>query len=244
MPSKPPPVALFTPTSAARLQRPSHCTREPANSAAKRCAAEQGRRARRDRTIDSATDNPAPTPAPPAAPQHPPMTASTGTTANDATLPGTRRQDQTPPPAPPTTPARPPPIDALAHLAAATAAARRSLRLTSSPAVARGAGSPKIGTAPASATSQRVSRSNARAKAWPGRVPRRRNASAVPSACSSSAASRCSSSSLALAAPLRHALQQRLVRVSGASDRRMLLDPRAHLSILPLRFVIFFNNIV
>ena len=95
-----------------------------------------------------------------------------------------------PPAAPPRSPASPPPIDAPAHRAAANAAARRSRASRARRAVANGAGSPKIGTGPASATSHRVSRSSARANAWRGRVPRRRSASSVPSACSSSAASR------------------------------------------------------
>ncbi len=127
------------------------------------------------------------------------MTASTGTTGRDAALPGVAARIN-PPAAPPKNPARPPPIDAPAHRAAASAAARRSLRVTSSRAVARGAGSPRIGTGPDSAASHRVSRNSARANAWRGRVPMRRSASDVPSACSNSAASRCSSSSPALAA--------------------------------------------
>jgi len=52
------------------------------------------------------------------------------------------------------------------------------------------AGAPRIGTSPAPAASHRASRSSARARAWPGRTARRARASAVPSACSSSAASR------------------------------------------------------
>ena len=127
---------------------------------------------RRERAIDSATDSPAPTPAPPAAPQHPPMTASTGTTPSEAALPGAARSIS-PPTAPPRSPERPPPIDAPAQRAAASAAARRSLSLTNSRAVANGAGSPSIGTStglghvPAGVAQQRACECMARAGGEP-----------------------------------------------------------------------------
>ena len=139
-------MSVFTPTSAARLHRPSHCAMDPATpppSAAPPITAS----ARRDRAIDSATDIPAPTPAPPAAPQHPPMTASTGTTAREASVPGVVARIS-PPAAPPNNPARPPPTDAPAHRAAASAAARCSLSVISSRAVATAAGALRMAPAP------------------------------------------------------------------------------------------------
>ena len=160
-----------------------------------------------DRKAASATDNPAPTPAPPTAPAQPPMNASTATAAMGATLPGAATSIN-PPAIPPTMPARPPPIDAAAHRVAAIRAARRNRRPTSAPAVAIAAGSPRIGTGPPRGVSQRVSRSSARANACRGRVPRRCSASDVPSECSTSAASRCASSSSAFVGSSSHRLQQ------------------------------------
>ena len=78
--------------------------------------------------------------------------------------------------------AAPPPSDPRAHRAAVMAAARRSRSSTSWRAVPNAPGSPRIGTGPASAESQRVSRSSARANSCRRRVPSRRNASDVPRA--------------------------------------------------------------
>src|SRR4029453_7126159 len=118
-PSLPPPVLTFTPTSVARLHRPSHCairpTRPPPSDAPHTSAS-----ARRERAIDSAIERPAPTPAPPAAPQHPPITASTGARSSVALLDGADART-IPPTAPAITPASPPPTDAPAHRAAAKA---------------------------------------------------------------------------------------------------------------------------
>ena len=161
-------MSVFTPTSAARLHRPNHCAMDPATpppSAAPLITAS----ARRDRAIDSATDIPAPTPAPPAAPQHPPMTASTGTTAREASVPGVVARIS-PPAAPPNNPARPPPTDAPAHRAAASAAARCSLSVISSRAVsssgrrAENRHRPRFRNVPPGVTQQRSRKRMARAR--------------------------------------------------------------------------------
>ena len=114
-------------------ERGQHRSAEPLRRKTSHAAAEgrpaHSASARRDRAIDSAIESPAPTPAPPAAPQQPPITASTGTTANDAELPGVDTRIKLPA-APPMSPASPPPIDAAAHRAAANAAARRKRKTT------------------------------------------------------------------------------------------------------------------
>jgi len=120
---------------------------------------------RRDRKAASEIDSPAPAPAPPILPAPPPITASTATAASGAALPGANTSSN-PPPIPPTTPATPPPMNADAHRVAAMRAARRSRSAMSAAPVAAGAGAPRIGTAPAFALSQRVSRSSARASPY------------------------------------------------------------------------------
>ena len=110
-PSRPPPVATSSPNSAARLHRPSHCDDDPASAAAKRAPRQAAR-------ASAAIARPTP---PPTVRRRrrrrrrrhstPPITASTGTTARGAALPGAAASIR-PPTAPATTPARPPPIDA------------------------------------------------------------------------------------------------------------------------------------
>ena len=180
-----------TPTSAARLHRPSHCATKPARPPPS-AAPQRARAARRDRAIDSATDSPAPTPAPPAAPQHPPMSGQHGRPgratrccrARPARIKRRRRRRRALPPGRRRATRQP---SELPRPGCGAAQAQQSPARAPSRRVRAHRGSAP-GLPPP--TSQRVSRSSARANAWRGRVPSRRSASDVPSACSSSAASR------------------------------------------------------
>ena len=120
-----------------------------------------------------------------------------------------------PPSRPASAPAAAPPADAEAQ----RDPARRDARLRRRPAradqAAGPAGGARSGTLPAPATSHRLSRRWAQARAWPGARSRRRRASAVSSVCSSSAASRRASSSSAGVEEPRQRLGQRVVRLEG-----------------------------
>ena len=197
-PSRPPPVSTFTPTSAARLHRPSHCAATPASAAAQCAAADQRERAPRSRDRLRHRQPRADARAAGGAA----ASSDDGQHRDDGEGRGAARrgrENQSACSARRATPASPPPSDAPAHRAAATAAARRNLRLDQ---LARGGERLRARRESAPARPRR------HPSAYPGATRARTrdagecqaaaSASDVPSACSSSAASRCSSSSLAL----------------------------------------------
>ena len=142
---------------------------------------------RQERTRASAAARPQPTPAAPAPATSAPTRAS-APRSDGAGLPPSTAIAR-PPSRPASAPAAAPPADAAAHRDPARRDARLRRRPTRAAQAAGPAGGARSGTLPAPATSHRLSRRWAHARAWPGARSRRRRASAVSSACSSSAAS-------------------------------------------------------